>query len=586
MANYLPVSPTAAGPGETAMTDDVAGSNDDDLDDIEIILKPSAPAPDPTPTPPPTTLADAPLPAAGAQPVDLPPPAVASSPTAAGFPIAVPPAAAGFPAGISPAPATVSGPPSSPTSSEGHPLWWVGVVSGTLVLLGIFLPYLSNFGVDVALIDADWQATATATVGALMVVGGLVGRTRTAGIALAGGAAVTWIGLFAVTLRPAVAAIQVADDLGDGGVDPGIGLILWGVAAVGAVLLIVIALGSVGGEAQPAWPFLVGAGGMALFWVGVILPIEGLELGDQFFFGDTWLDAAVVVLLAALPLGAVIAIVTRTCAGGLFALGVGGAWMASWAVYAIDPPTSGGLPVPFPDTPAAASLAVGLMSVTAVGALWWSAPAVSGGFGGAALAGGQVITIVICAGSGLAAVAGVANADDAGSFGGLVATSGTDIGSYEHEYEEEPPIDEGATDFVDEFSEDFSDDYESEFSEDFSSDVYDEPDDVTVTECVEVMCQPPAETWVVSLGSYFSEADALAAYQNLPASGVLFTNEYASLNPNIWMVYFDGGFVSGDEAVQYCFDVGRVTREQCFARRLSNDVGLDPNDPSLIVYPD
>ena len=54
----------------------------------------------------------------------------------------------------------------------------------------------------------------------------------------------------------------------------GEGLIGWGVAAIGALALLPLGLQASGGETRPAWPFVTGAVGLLLFWVGVLLPPE------------------------------------------------------------------------------------------------------------------------------------------------------------------------------------------------------------------------------------------------------------------------------------------------------------------------
>ena len=97
---------------------------------------------------------------------------------------------------------------------------------------------------------------------------------------------------------------------------------------------------------------------------------------------------------------------------------------------------------------------------------------------------------------------------------------------------------------------------------------------------------PPERAWVVSLGSYETESEAVALSSGLPGTGVLHSNDYSSLNPGWWVVYYDGNFQSGDDAVSYCYDTGRSSRDACYARLLSTEPGLDPNDQSLVVYPD
>lgn len=483
------------------------------------------------------------------------------------------------------------GSPSGFESSSVDPALWLPLAVAAAVLLGVFLPLLSFSGDGIALIDGDWAATAAIVSALLIGAGGIIARRSSLGSALAAGASVTFLGLFAIMAREVLGSVDLADEFGFGA-DLGVGLYVWSLAALGAVAVTVIGVRTVGGEPTAPWAPLAAAGGVAVFWVGLLLPPDGFDFGDNLFGGDTWYDLAVVVLLAGLPAACVLLVTLRSAGAGAFCLGVSGAWAASWLVFAIDT-TSGGLFVPFPDLSVLAALAVVLMSLSAFGAFWWAAPssgtASFGSFGATTLVGGQLASVLICAGTAVAALGGVVSGGDGGFVTPQFATGAASFGTGSSASSDEPIYDEGIDEGFDDYGvEDFSDE---DYSDDYSipDDGLDDSgfgDDTEFTQCIEVLCQPPAETWVVSLGSYFSESEALAAYPTLPASGVLHTNQYASLNPDIWMVYYDGGYTSGTEAVGYCFDIGRTDRNSCYARRLSDDTGLDPNDPSLIVYPD
>lgn len=51
----------------------------------------------------------------------------------------------------------------------------------------------------------------------------------------------------------------------------------------------------------------------------------------------------------------------------------------------------------------------------------------------------------------------------------------------------------------------------------------------------------------------------------------LTSDDYASLTPGYWVVYYDGSFANSTEAVAYCAAHGLTTANQCVGRYLSNN---------------
>ncbi len=282
------------------------------------------------------------------------------------------------------------------------------MVAGALVVAGTFLPFVSSSGSPGALIDGDWTATAVLTVGALMVVGGIAGLVARWGTMLAAGAGVTFLGIAVLDLSSAVRAVDAANDFG-GDLSLAAGFAAWAAAAVLCGVLAVVALTMLGSASHPTWPYAVGAAGAALLAIGVLSPPDGFSFGELAFAGDSWSDASMGVLLGGLAAATLVLALVRSPNSAVFALAVVTPWAASWLIFAVEG-TFGGLPVPFPETPALTGLAVAMVSMTWVGALWAPAGAAVA-TGAPGLAFGQVMTIVVCGASVLAAAGGVAAAN-------------------------------------------------------------------------------------------------------------------------------------------------------------------------------
>ncbi|MEV5136120.1 serine/threonine protein kinase, partial [Streptomyces syringium] len=54
---------------------------------------------------------------------------------------------------------------------------------------------------------------------------------------------------------------------------------------------------------------------------------------------------------------------------------------------------------------------------------------------------------------------------------------------------------------------------------------------------------------------------------------MLRSDDYASLNPGYWVFYAPGPFASGSEAVSWCAERGRTTRNACVGRYVSHSAG-------------
>jgi hypothetical protein len=67
----------------------------------------------------------------------------------------------------------------------------------------------------------------------------------------------------------------------------------------------------------------------------------------------------------------------------------------------------------------------------------------------------------------------------------------------------------------------------------------------------------------------------------VPGAQYLVSDNYAALRPGFWVVYYDGSFASGTEAVAYCAARGRTTASQCVGRFLSTN----PADTAYICRP-
>jgi hypothetical protein len=406
-----------------------------------------------------------------------------------------------------------------------------------------------------------------------MVGGGLAALRSRVWLAFAGGAALTFLGIFAVTWR-AIVAVDDATDL-----ELGIALYVWGLAALGSLGAVGLTFPVLRLRPRAALPFVISAAGVAWLWIGVLVPSDGLSFGDHLWSGDTNADAAMVVVLAGLPAAAVALVVFRTVAAAAFACGVVLGWLASWFVFAFDG-TAGGLLVPWADTPVLAALGFLLALACILGAAGIGAGAGAGATGGG-LAVAPVGVIVLCAGAGVLVLgSGVAAAG--GSPGSAAWASALASSDFADSSAGQTVTAEGFDEAVD---------LPTEAPTTAAPVPTTRPapaptTTIATTSCVASVCQPPVGTWIVSLGQYNTEADAVAALPDHPATGVIRNNEYSSLVPDLFMVFYDGGYTSGEAAVQYCHEIGRPTRDVCFARLLDDTPGLDPADPALIVYPD
>ena len=59
--------------------------------------------------------------------------------------------------------------------------------------------------------------------------------------------------------------------------------------------------------------------------------------------------------------------------------------------------------------------------------------------------------------------------------------------------------------------------------------------------------------------------------QQVPGAEVASSADYASLTQGYWMIFYDGSFADGAQALAYCDQVGRTTDNQCFGTFLSHD---------------
>jgi eukaryotic-like serine/threonine-protein kinase len=98
----------------------------------------------------------------------------------------------------------------------------------------------------------------------------------------------------------------------------------------------------------------------------------------------------------------------------------------------------------------------------------------------------------------------------------------------------------------------------------------------------------PSDVWIAQLASVRVGAGSAQLHRTLdqirteiPGAQYLDSSNYASLNPGYWVVYYDGRFSDGNQALSYCANHGRATRNQCVGRFLSNDV----RDKSYTCFP-
>ncbi len=66
-----------------------------------------------------------------------------------------------------------------------------------------------------------------------------------------------------------------------------------------------------------------------------------------------------------------------------------------------------------------------------------------------------------------------------------------------------------------------------------------------------------------------------------PALRSLISDGYASLGAG-YVVVYSGAFATSSDAINSCYEMGRTTKNECYAAMLSQD----PSDKSNRVYPD
>ncbi|MGI5526476.1 serine/threonine-protein kinase [Streptomyces syringium] len=90
----------------------------------------------------------------------------------------------------------------------------------------------------------------------------------------------------------------------------------------------------------------------------------------------------------------------------------------------------------------------------------------------------------------------------------------------------------------------------------------------------------PAGTWIaqlhsepVSTGTATRDRRLATVRESIPEAVMLRSDDYASLNPGYWVFYAPGPFANGAEAVNWCAERGRTTRNACVGRYVSHSVG-------------
>lgn len=90
---------------------------------------------------------------------------------------------------------------------------------------------------------------------------------------------------------------------------------------------------------------------------------------------------------------------------------------------------------------------------------------------------------------------------------------------------------------------------------------------------------PASGGWIAQLASVPVSAGPAELQKELdqvraqvPGAGYLLSSDYASLNPGYWVVYYQGSFSDGTQAVGYCAAHGRTSKNQCVGRFLSHSL--------------
>ena len=98
----------------------------------------------------------------------------------------------------------------------------------------------------------------------------------------------------------------------------------------------------------------------------------------------------------------------------------------------------------------------------------------------------------------------------------------------------------------------------------------------------------PDNVWVAVLASINHSSGIAAAdselaqiRESVPGARLLNSSRYASLRPKYWVVYFQGGFTNGIQALDYCAAHGRTTSDECYGRYLSHN----PSDYMYLCSP-
>lgn len=97
-----------------------------------------------------------------------------------------------------------------------------------------------------------------------------------------------------------------------------------------------------------------------------------------------------------------------------------------------------------------------------------------------------------------------------------------------------------------------------------------------------------ADTWIAQLASVPKQSGTEARDRALteirrtvPGAETLDSDDFASLRPGYWVVYWAGPFANGRAALAFCETVGRTEANDCVGRYLSRDV----HDLTLICRP-
>lgn len=91
------------------------------------------------------------------------------------------------------------------------------------------------------------------------------------------------------------------------------------------------------------------------------------------------------------------------------------------------------------------------------------------------------------------------------------------------------------------------------------------------------LAEVPVDSWVAQLAAVPVDAgrDVLdsameTVRQQVPEVQVLRSDDYASLSPGFWVLYYPGRFSSGTEAIRFCDSRGRTTNHDCYSTYLSH----------------